>query len=216
KTVYPCDRAVTEHFIKHGWGYLGMKPIHTDVVRENAQTSRRSLTEQCKDGTKMGVGMPEYLLIFRKPPTDNSNAYGDVPVVKAKPLCIDEDGQIVPFAMDKKLTVTRDNGYSRARWQLDAHGFTRSNGNRPLTEADFEGIPPDVMFKLYRDYSLSTVYDFEHPVTIGESLEVTGKLPTGFMLLPPQSWHPDVWTDVARMRTLNAQQYSKGQEMHLC
>ncbi|HCG0743626.1 TPA: DNA methylase N-4, partial [Pseudomonas aeruginosa] len=30
------------------------------------------------------------------------------------------------------------------------------------------------------------------------------------------SWHPDVWTDVARMRTLNAQQYSKGQEMHLC
>ncbi|MGG2821279.1 DNA methyltransferase [Pseudomonas aeruginosa] len=118
--------------------------------------------------------------------------------------------------MDKKLTVTRGNGYSRARWQLDAHGFTRSSGNRPLTEEDFEGIPHDVMFKLYRDYSLSTVYDFEHHVRIGESLEVTGKLPTGFMLLPPQSWHPDVWTDVARMRTLNAQQYSKGQEMHLC
>jgi hypothetical protein len=195
---------------------MGMKTIVTDVVRENAQTYRLSWTEQCKDGTKMGVGMPEYLLIFRKPPTDTSNAYGDIPVVKAKPLCIDENGQVVPFAMDKKLTVTRGNGYSRARWQLDAHGFTRSNGNRPLTEADFEGIPHDVMFKLYRDYSLSTVYDFEHHVTIGESLEVTGKLPTGFMLLPPQSWHPDVWTDVARMRTLNAEQYSKGQEMHLC
>ncbi|MCB2750215.1 hypothetical protein KQ894_14970, partial [Listeria monocytogenes] len=52
--------------------------------------------------------------------------------------------------------------------------------------------------------------NFEHHVRIGESLEVTGKLPTCFMLLPPQSWHPDVWTDVARMRTLNAQQYSKG------
>ncbi len=216
QTVYRFHSKVCDHFEKHGWGYMGMKTIVTDVVRENAQTYRLSWTEQCKDGTKMGVGMPEYLLIFRKPPTDNSNAYGDVPVVKAKPLCIDEDGNIVPFAMDKKLTVTRDNGYSRARWQLDAHGFTRSNGNRPLTEADFEGIPHDVMFKLYRDYSLSTVYDFEHHVTIGESLEVTGKLPTGFMLLPPQSWHPDVWTDVARMRTLNAQQYSKGQEMHLC
>lgn len=216
QTVYPFHMQVVAHFIKHGWGYMGMKTIVTDVVRENAQTYRLSWTEQCKDGTKMGVGMPEYLLIFRKPPTDTSNAYGDVPVVKAKPLCIDENGQIVPFNMDKKLTITRDNGYSRARWQFDAHAFTRSNGNRPLTEADFEGIPHDVMFKLYREYSLENVYDFEHHVTIGEALEVSGKLPTGFMLLPPQSWHPDVWTDIARMRTLNAQQYSKGQEMHLC
>lgn len=216
QTVYPFHMQVVAHFIKHGWGYMGMKTIVTDVVRENAQTYRLSWTEQCKDGTKMGVGMPEYLLIFRKPPTDTSNAYGDVPVVKTKPLCIDESGQIVPFNMDKKLTITRDNGYSRARWQFDAHGFTRSNGNRPLTEADFEGIPHDVMFKLYREYSLANVYDFEHHVRIGESLEITGKLPTGFMLLPPQSWHPDVWSDIARMRTLNAQQYSKGQEMHLC
>ena len=216
QTVYPFHMQVVAHFIKHGWGYMGMKTIVTDVVRENAQTYRLSWTEQCKDGTKMGVGMPEYLLIFRKPPTDTSNAYGDVPVVKAKPLCIDENGQIVPFNMDKKLTITRDNGYSRARWQFDAHAFTRSNGNRPLTEADFEGIPHDVMFKLYREYSLANVYDFEHHVTIGEALEVSGKLPTGFMLLPPQSWHPDVWTDIARMRTLNAEQYSKGQEMHLC
>lgn len=216
QTVYPFHMQVVAHFIKHGWGYMGMKTIVTDVVRENAQTYRLSWTEQCKDGTKMGVGMPEYLLIFRKPPTDTSNAYGDVPVVKAKPICLDENGQIVPFAMDKKLTITRGNGYSRARWQFDAHGFTRSSGNRPLTEADFEGVPHDVMFKLYREYSLATVYDFEHHVRIGEALEVTGKLPTGFMLLPPQSWHPDVWTDIARMRTLNAEQYSKGQEMHLC
>lgn len=216
QTVYPFHMQVVAHFIKHGWGYMGMKTIVTDVVRENAQTYRLSWTEQCKDGTKMGVGMPEYLLIFRKPPTDTSNAYGDLPVVKTKPLCIDESGQIVPFNMDKKLTITRDNGYSRARWQFDAHGFTRSSGDRPLTEADFEGIPHDVMFKLYREHSLASIYDFEHHVRIGESLEVTGKLPTGFMLLPPQSWHPDVWTDIARMRTLNAQQYSKGQEMHLC
>jgi DNA modification methylase len=37
-----------------------------------------------------------------------------------------------------------------------------------------------------------------------------------FMLLPPQSWHPDVWTDVTRMRTLNGSQAAKGREMHLC
>ena len=40
-----------------------MKTIVTDVVRENNQTYRLGWTEQCKDGTKMGVGMPEYLLL---------------------------------------------------------------------------------------------------------------------------------------------------------
>jgi hypothetical protein len=29
--------------------------------------------------------------------------------------------------------------YSRARWQVDAHGFTRSDGNRLLTVEDLEG-----------------------------------------------------------------------------
>lgn len=40
--------------------------------------------------------------------------------------------------------------------------------------------------------------------------------PTGFALLPPHSWHPEVWSDVARMRTLNGQLSAKGREMHLC
>jgi len=36
------------------------------------------------------------------------------------------------------------------------------------------------------------------------------------MLLQPASWHPDVWADVARMRTLNMMQERKGQQFHLC
>ena len=36
----------------------------------------------------MGVGMPEYLLLFRKPPSDQSDGYADEPVVKEKPQCI--------------------------------------------------------------------------------------------------------------------------------
>jgi hypothetical protein len=43
-----------------------------------------------------------------------------------------------------------------------------------------------------------------------------GWLPSTFMLLPPASWHPDVWTDVARMRTMNSMQAAAGREMHLC
>lgn len=60
QTVYPFHSRTIEHFIKHGFGYLGMKTIVTDVVRENNQTYRLGWTEQCKDGTKMGYGMPEY------------------------------------------------------------------------------------------------------------------------------------------------------------
>jgi hypothetical protein len=192
QTVSPFSDYTIAHFRKHGFAFLGRKTVVTDVVRENNQTYRLGWTEQCKDGSRMGAGMPEYVLLFRKPPTDASDGYADVPVVKSK----DE--------------------YSRSRWQIDAHGFMRSNGNRPLAPEDLEGLPHAAIFKLFRRYSLSQPYDFEQHVKLGEALERKGILPVTFMLLQPQSWHPDVWTDVARMRTLNMLQERKGQEQHLC
>ena len=92
----------------------------------------------------------------------------------------------------------------------------RSSGNRLLTAQDLAGLPADAIYKTFRAYSLSSVYDFENHVAIAEGLEEQGKLPPTFMLLPPQSQHPDVWTDITRMRTLNGEQYAKGREMHLC
>jgi hypothetical protein len=86
QTVDPFHADCIAHYRKHGFAYLGMITIVTDVVRENNQTYRLGWTEQCKDGTRMGVGMPEYLLLFRKPQTDRTRGYADVPVVKAKPL----------------------------------------------------------------------------------------------------------------------------------
>ncbi|GHM98824.1 hypothetical protein WSM22_03140 [Cytophagales bacterium WSM2-2] len=192
QTVYPFHKDCIDHMIKHGFGYLGMKTIVTDVVRENKQTYRLGWTEQCKDGSKMGVGMPEYLLLFRKPQTDITKAYADEPVVKSK---------------DK---------YSRARWQTDAHGFARSNGNRHLTPEELKGLKHDQIFQAFKDYTLHNVYDFEHHVKLGEQLSLLGKLPTSFMLLQPQSWSEEVWTDITRMLTLNGSQWSKGKEMHLC
>jgi hypothetical protein len=192
QTVQPFHADCIYHYQRHGFAYLGMKTIVTDVVRENNQTYRLGWTEQCKDGSRMGVGMPEYLLLFRKPPTDSGDGYADVPVVKSKAE------------------------YSRGRWQLDAHGFERSSGNRLLSPEDFDGISHDTMYKLWRRFSSGTVYDFEHHVRMCESLENRGRLPVTFMLLPPHSWHPDVWTDVTRMRTLNGAQHAKGKEMHLC
>jgi DNA modification methylase len=192
QTVYPFHMDCHAHFVKHGFGYMGMKTIVTDVVRENNQTYRLGWTEQCKDGTKMGVGMPEYLLIFRKPPTDTSNGYADLSVVKSK------------------------EKYSRSRWQIDAHGFTRSSGNRLLDPDELKQLSHEQIFKLFRDYSLSGIYNFEHHVKIGEWLDAMGRLPVTFMLLQPQSWSPEVWTDITRMLTLNGSQSAKGKVMHLC
>lgn len=214
QTVYPFHVDAIQHFMRHGFAYMGMKTIVTDVVRENNQTYRLGWSEQCKDATKMGVGMPEYLLIFRKPPSDTSNSYADRPVVKLKPFSLDAEGNMVPF--DRDLAMVTGTGYSRARWQLDAHGFTRSSGNRLLTPEELQALPHDVIFQMFKKYSLEHVYDFEHHVALGEALEASGKLPVTFMLLQPQSWSPEVWSDITRMLTLNGAQSAKGKEMHLC
>jgi len=214
QTLYPFSDETVRHFIKHGFGFLGRKTIVTDVVRENNQTYRLGWTEQCKDGTKMGYGLPEYLLLFRKPPTDRSNGYADEPVVKNK------------------------TDYTRSRWQIDAHGFARSSGNRLLSAQEIEGLKHEQIFKLFRKYSQSSVYNFENHVALSESLErcmdckhihtgdkkcdecdcpkAGGRLPVTFMLLQPASWHPDVWTDITRMLSLNSAQSASGREMHLC
>lgn len=203
QTVSPVHMRCIDHFTKHGFAYIGMKTIVTDVVRENSQTYRLGWTEQCKDGSKMGVGMPEYLLLFRKPPSDTSNAYADVPVLKEK-------------REFNKQDKSWSKGYSRARWQMDAHGFTRSCGDRLLNPDEVAKLESDAIFKLFKTHSLEEVWDFEQIVQIAENVEAQGKLPPGFMLLQPQSWSEEVWTDITRMRTLNGSQWSMGREMHVC
>ncbi|WP_214228606.1 DNA methyltransferase [Pedobacter sp. B4-66] len=204
QTVSPVHIKCIDHYTKHGFAYIGMKTIVTDVVRENAQTYRLGWTEQCKDGSKMGVGMPEYLLLFRKPPSDNSNAYADIPVFKEKREYIKTTGSF------------SGNGYSRARWQMDAHGFTRSCGERLLNPKEVAVLESDAIFKLFKTHSLEEVWDFEQIVKIAETVEAAGKLPPGFMLLQPQSWSEEVWTDITRMLTLNGSQWSNGKEAHVC
>lgn len=216
QTVSPFHAEAITHYQRHGFAYIGMKTIVTDVVRENNQTYRLGWSEQCKDGSRMGPGLPEYVLIFRKPPTDRSDGYADTPVMKAKPLC-DDNGEPAPFdARDNWKRPVPGTGYSRARWQLDAHGFTRSAGDRLLTIEELAALPHERLYKLWRERSLAAVYNFEGHVRIAEELDRAGKLPSTFMLLPPHSWHPDIWTDVARMRTLNTLQGQKGREQHLC
>lgn len=216
QTVYPFHMMCIQHFTKHGFGYMGMKTIVTDVVRENNQTYRLGWTEQCKDGSKMGVGMPEYLLLFRKPPTDTSDSYADMPVTKEKPLQLMADGTTRPFQKKTPEPIVPGSGYSRSRWQIDAHGFARSDGNRLIAPDELKTMKHDQIYQAFKKWTEENVYNFEHHVRIAEELEILGKLPTSFMLLQPQSWSDEVWTDITRMLTLNGSQWSKGKEMHLC
>lgn len=191
-TMEPFHAMCIEHYMKHGFQYFGMITVVTDVVRENNQTYRLGWTEQCKDGTKMGVGCPEYILLFRKLPTDTSTAYADVPVSKSK-----ED-------------------YTRAQWQIDAHGFWRSSGDRLITKKELMNAPVDRLQAMYRKYSRDTVYSYEDHVELAKKLDADGHLPATFMVVAPGSWSKDVWDDVNRMLTLNTSQSQRRQQMHVC
>lgn len=224
RTIEPFHARTIEHYRAHGFAYLGMITIVTDVVRENAGTYRLGWSEQCKDASAMGVGLPEYLLLFRKPPTDRSNGYADLPVGKDKPMVeVIDTGEMIPWdkkadALVKSLKArpVGGSGYSRARWQVDAAGMWRSSGNRVLEPADLVGRDWKEIYRLFRGWSYSTIYDHEGTVALMESLEARWSLPTDFALTPVQSGHPDVWTDVARMLGANTMQSAKGREQHLC
>lgn len=191
-TVEPFHALCIQHYMRHGFQYFGMITVVTDVVRENNQTYRLGWSEQCKDGTKMGVGCPEYVLLFRKLPTDTSTAYADVQVIKTK------------------------KEYTRAQWQLDAHGYWRSSGNRFMTKDEIAATPISDLQAIYREFSRNTVYSYEEHVAIAKRLDENGRLPASFMVVAPGSWTDEVWDDINRMRTLNANQRRKDLQMHVC
>ena len=191
-TVNPFHMKTAFHTMQHGFAYMGMITVNTDVVRENNQTYRLGWSENCKDGSKMGVGSPEYILLFRKLPTDRSKAYADDKVAKSK-----ED-------------------YTRARWQVDAHAFWRSSGDRLLTPDELAVMGPDMLAKTFTEWTLKNVYDYETHIKIGEALEKRGALPSTFMSLAPGAHDDFTWHDVNRMRTLNGEQTRKGLENHIC
>jgi hypothetical protein len=213
-TVSPFHCEAIMHGRKHGFDYMGLITVVTDVVRENNQTYRLGYSEMGKDGSKMGVGSPEYIVLFRKPQTDRTKGYADEKVTKTFPRCLNSEGVEVPWnRVDPPIPGT---GYSVARWQVDAHAFWRSSGDRQITAEELAGLGPDKLASLFTKYSLQAVYNYEFHVRIGEELLARGALPSTFMSLAPGSHHPDVWHDVTRMLTLNSDQSKRAVEKHVC
>ena len=192
-TIDPFSDMCVFHYLKHGFRYMGRITIDTDVVRENNQTYRLGYSEMCKDGSKMGVGCPEYVLLFRKLPTDTSKAYADTPVTKVK-----------------------YGDYSLARWQIDAHADWKDSGNRLLTFDDVKNLGIDQMRRFFRNYSKEHIYNYEEHVAFAEELEAHNKLPRTFRAVAPVSHKDYIWDDVVRMKTLNSRQSQKNLQMHIC
>ena len=191
-TIDDFSGKTVAHFVKHGFYLIGKITVTTDVVRENNSTYRLGWSEQCKDASKMGVGLPEYILLFRKAPSEMNNAYADQPVTKSK---ID---------------------YDIARWQLDAHAYWKSDGNRFLTgdellKSDFKRI-----VNHWKRYNLENIYSFSEHLQVCHELEKQDKLSRLFMTLPTHSNQELVWTDINRMNTLNTNQANRKKEKHIC
>jgi DNA modification methylase len=139
--ISPFTAECILHFRKHKWMYFGQRTIVTDVVRENNSSYRLGWSEADKDMTKMGSGLPEYALVFRKKPSDTTNSYADEPVEHTK------------------------EHYTRARWQTDAHSFWRSDGNTPLDIDQLYNYFQDVATKeaLDRKNQLSSTFMVNAP-----------------------------------------------------
>lgn len=191
-TIEDFSGKTVQHFTKHGWYLIGKVTITTDVVAENNQTYRLGHSEKCKDGSKMGCGLPEYILMFRKKPTESNNAYADTPVVHTK------------------------EEYPVSQWQLDAHAYWRSSGDGliPLDLVNAKNMK--VVAARWKKFCKEGLYDYEMHKRESAELDAEGKISRKYMTLPPHSNNDMVWTDVNRMKTLNANQVSKKKEKHIC
>jgi DNA modification methylase len=191
-TVDPFSDMTVFHYMKHGFQYMGRITIETDVVRENNQTYRLGWSEKCKDGTKMGVGCPEYLLLFRKLSTDRSKAYADVPVCKTK------------------------ENYTRGQWQIDARAKWNSSGNRFLSPEEIRQLPVEQINRYFSGYAQNSVYDYDEHVGTAKVMDKNGSLPATFETLKYPARTAWVWSDINRMITLNSSQTRKHLQNHVC
>ena len=191
-TVQPFAAESIFHMIGHGFDFLGEITLDTDVVRENNQTYRLTWSEVVKDRTKIGVGTPEKLLLFRKPQTDRSAGQADEPVVHTK------------------------DDYTLARWQIDAAPLWKSSGDRFITPEELEGADAAMIRRVFGEACKHRVYDYEAHVAIGDNFHARGRLPTTFSLLGVDTDNPTIWTNVNRMQGLNTRQAQRGAELHVC
>lgn len=211
---------------KERFHLMGKITVTTDVVAENNQTYRLGHSQQCRDANKMGAGLPEYVLLFRKPPSHSNNSYSDEPVKKARSekdvfchTCNDvveldkETGSMC--SQCKGINLEPHEIYPVDLWQLDAHAYWRSSGNR-IVPAEVAKKQMKQVVRQWKQYQKEGLYDFEIHKELSSELDKNGKLSRKFMTVPPVSNNDMVWDNISRTKTLNAKQVSGKKEKHIC
>lgn len=115
--IEPFSDKCVAAYRKHGFLFYGRITVATDPVRENAQTNNLPYSELKKDASRFGAGMPEYVLLFRRPHTATA-----------------EGGAW----SDSRIDHIDDDTYGLPRWQLDANSLWRSSG-RTLQPYEVDG-----------------------------------------------------------------------------
>lgn len=211
------------------WGFIdhGFRVIVTDVVRENNSTYRLGWSECCKDSSKMGSGLPEYLVSFRKQPSNSEQQYADERVVHNKPGTI---GAHCPSCgwwgneyegLDRKIEVVyNDNAVQEERevgrkCPVCSETVHRVKGNE-YGKGRWQ-IDAHSFWRSNGDSLISQeLYDYIKHVEIAEADNESGALPSTFMKYPPESHSPFVWGDVMFMQGLNSAQVGRKVRKHIC
>lgn len=233
-STFPFSDETVMHFISHGWVYEGRRTIVTDVVRENNSTYRLGYSEMSKDASKMGSGLPEYLLTFRKPNTDKSQQYADERVNKIK-YGKDMSG----FSI---LDISLGNSIGGGRGYFECGNC----GHQGLElEKDFDFVEKDRLYTKYQCpecgqylifYSRAKWqidahsfwqsngnilipkewYDYDAHAGRMETLDFKGNLSASYLQEPPVSHNDMVWDDVVFMQCLNSNQTRRRVTNHVC
>lgn len=106
--------------------------------------------------------------------------------------------------------------YSLAQWQLDAHAFWKSSGERLIDPEYLKRLDLSDVLKAWKALDTSDIYDYNRHVEICEALTEVKMLSKTFMCVPPQSNSEDVWDDVSRVNTLNSSQQRRNLTKHIC
>lgn len=225
-TIEDFSGETVRHYLKHGFHLMGKITVTTDVVAENNQTYRLGHSQQCRDANKMGAGLPEYILLFRKPPSHSNNSYSDEPVKKArneKDVWCHTCNDVVELDKETGSVCLQCAGhnlepheiYPVDLWQMDAHAYWRSSGNK-IIPAEVAKKQLKQVVRQWKKYQKEGLYDFEIHKELSSELNKNGKLSRKFMTVPPISNNEMVWDDISRTKTLNAKQVSSKKEKHIC
>jgi len=200
-TSDPFHAQAIAHYMGHGFDYLGMITVTTDVVRENNQTYRLGYSKMLQDASVMGVGSPEYIILLHKPQTDRSKGWADQRIEK--------------LSRERQREGIKAE-YSLAQWQIDADAKWRSSGDRLLSISEIVALDPATRDRVFGTQYLERVYDFHGHVALAEALQEKNLLPSTFASMSPPVDSPWIWDDINRMATLNGEQSSRNLEFHIC